>query len=315
MTIKVQGLAVLLAAGVWSGCAATVPDALAQARVAYTRASTGLPSALAPTEVYDAKKVLDRANQEFDEHGDTVRVHDYAYIAFRKVELAEVKARTEQDRQNVAAAVAAGAVVRDEQAKRTLAELTAAREQIKDDARDHRAEVTQLQAENAAQSKELWNGAERLDTERQARLGAERKLEGAMRDLSSIAAVKEDARGVVITLSGSILFVSGKYALLETAQTKLDQVATAIMAQSSEKRMVVEGHTDSQGSDAVNEPLSLNRANAVRAYLIGRGVASERISAVGMGSTKPLANNNTAENRANNRRVEIVIETPVASGG
>jgi len=313
MTIKMQGLAALVAAGVWSGCATTVPDGLVQARVAYQRASVGLPSTLSPTEVYDAKKVLDRANQEFDEHGDTVRVRDYAYIAFRKVELAEAKARTEQDRQAVTAAVAAGVVVKDEQARRALAELTSAREQLKDAEREHRAQVSELQAENAAQSKELWNGAERLDTERQSRLSAERRLEGAMRDLSAVAAVKEDARGVVITLSGSILFVSGRHELLETAQVKLDQVATALMAQSRDKRIVVEGHTDSQGTDAMNEPLSLSRANAVRDYLIRRGVAAERISAVGMGATRPLADNTTSENRANNRRVEIVIGTPVAS--
>ena len=71
---------------------------------------------------------------------------------------------------------------------------------------------------------------------------------------------------------------------------------------------MVEGHTDSQGSDAVNQPLSLNRASAVRDYLVSRGVPQEKISAVGLGASRPLVDNNTAENRANNRRVEIVIQ-------
>jgi outer membrane protein OmpA-like peptidoglycan-associated protein len=111
----------------------------------------------------------------------------------------------------------------------------------------------------------------------------------------------------VITLSGSILFASNRYALLNTAKTKLDQVAEALKAQNADKRMVVEGHTDSQGSDRINQPLSLNRANAVRDYLVTRGVDSDKITAVGMGSSRPLVDNRNAENRANNRRVEIVI--------
>ena len=128
-----------------------------------------------------------------------------------------------------------------------------------------------------------------------------------MKDLAAIAAVKEEARGMVITLSGSVLFASGKFALLNTAMTKLDQVAEALKAQDADKRMVVEGHTDSQGSDKVNQPLSLNRGNAVRDYLVTRGVATEKITAVGMGSTRPILDNKSAENRANNRRVEIII--------
>ncbi len=128
-----------------------------------------------------------------------------------------------------------------------------------------------------------------------------------MKDLAAVAAVKEEARGMVITLSGSVLFASGKFALLNTAMTKLDQVAEALKAQDADKRMVVEGHTDSQGSDRVNQPLSLNRGNAVRDYLVSRGVASEKITAVGLGSTRPIVDNKSAENRANNRRVEIIV--------
>ena len=135
-----------------------------------------------------------------------------------------------------------------------------------------------------------------------------------MKDLAAVAAVKEEARGMVITLSGSVLFASGKFALLNTAMTKLDQVAEALKAQDADKRMVVEGHTDSQGSDKVNQPLSLNRGNAVRDYLVTRGVASEKITAVGLGSSRPIVDNKSAENRANNRRVEIIVSpAPVSA--
>jgi ribosomal protein S18 acetylase RimI-like enzyme len=85
-------------------------------------------------------------------------------------------------------------------------------------------------------------------------------------------------------------------------------VAEALKQQDPSKRMVVEGHTDSQGSPATNQPLSLNRAAAVRDYLVTRGVASDKITAVGMAATRPIVDNNTAENRANNRRVEIVVQ-------
>ncbi len=240
---------------------------------------------------------------------------DYAYIAQRKVDLTNVKARTEQDRQKIAEAVRAGVVVRDSQVKATQAALVTTRNQMNDERRDNAAATNDLRAINAAQSKDLKTTVSQLEVEKQGRMTAEAKLAGAMKDLKDIAAVKEETRGVVITLSGSVLFASGKYELLNTAMTKLDQVAEALKAQDADKRMVVEGHTDSQGSERTNQPLSLNRATAVRNYLVTRGVASEKITAVGMSSSRPVADNKTAENRANNRRVEIVIGAPGPSAG
>jgi outer membrane protein OmpA-like peptidoglycan-associated protein len=299
----------LALAGLMSACATTAPAQLVDARAAYTSSSSGLAAKLSPTELYDAKKVLDKANLEFDEHGDTEECRDLAYIATRKFGLAEVKARTELDRQKIAEAVKAGVIVRDVQVKDTQVALASTREQLKQERQDNNAATNELRAANKAQGQELDKTAAQLDTEKQARASAEGKLAGAMKDLAAIAAVKEEARGVVITLSGSVLFASGKFALLNTAMTKLDQVAEALKAQDADKRMLVEGHTDSQGSDKVNQPLSLNRGNAVRDYLVTRGVASEKITAVGMGSTRPILDNKSAENRANNRRVEIVIST------
>jgi len=297
----------LALAGFMAACATTAPSQLVDARAAYTASSNGLAAKLSPTELYDAKKVLDKANLEFDQHGDTEDCRDLAYIAHRKMGLAEVKARTELDRQTIAEAVKAGVVVRDGQVKDAQVALASTREQLKQERQDNSASTNELRAANKAQGQELDKTAAQLDTEKQARLSAEGKLAGAMKDLAAIAAVKEEARGMVITLSGSVLFASGKFALLNTAMTKLDQVAEALKAQDADKRMVVEGHTDSQGSDKVNQPLSQNRGNAVRDYLVTRGVAAEKITAVGLGSTRPLVDNKSAENRANNRRVEIVI--------
>jgi outer membrane protein OmpA-like peptidoglycan-associated protein len=294
----------------WMGACATAmpPTQLVEARDAYAVSSNGgLAAKLSPTELYDAKVALDTANREFQDNGDTLACRDYAYIAQRKLELVDVKARTELDRQRIAEAVRAGVVVRDTQVKNGQAALASTREQLKDERRDNTTTTNELRAANTAQSTELQKTAAELEVEKQARISAENKLAGAMKDLAAIAAVKEEARGVVITLSGSVLFASGKYALLNTAMTKLDQVAEALKAQDPDKRMVVEGHTDSQGSDSINQPLSLNRATAVRDYLVGRGVDASKISSVGMSSSRPITDNKTPENRANNRRVEIII--------
>ena len=77
------------------------------------------------------------------------------------------------------------------------------------------------------------------------------------------------------------------------------------------KPIVVEGYTDSVGSDATNQKLSKDRAESVRAYLVSKGVPSEKITSVGKGEANPVASNDTPEGRANNRRVEIVV----AGGG
>ena len=291
------------------GCATTAvaPTQLVSARNAYAVSSQGPAAKLSPTELYDAKNALDQADKEFRDHGDTLECRDYAYIAERKIALTEVKARTEQDRQKIAAAVRAGVVMRDNQMKSTKSALASTREQLKEERQDNSNTTKELRAANSAQSTELQKSAAQLETEKAARLAAEGRLAGAMKDLAAIAAVKEEARGMVITLSGSVLFASGKYALLNTAMTKLDQVAEALKAQDGDKRMVVEGHTDSQGSDRTNQPLSLNRATAVRDYLVSRGVETDKISAVGMSSSRPITDNKTPENRANNRRVEIII--------
>jgi outer membrane protein OmpA-like peptidoglycan-associated protein len=298
MNIKNTSLFATVAfAGLIGACAHTASPQLIEARNAYTASNNGLAGKLAPTELYDAWTVLSKANKEFDEHGDTTMCRDYTYIAQRKLQLADVKARTEQDRLKIAEAVKAGVVVRDTQVKNTKAALSSAREQLKEERRDSNAKTAEIE-----------KTAEQLAVEKQARESAEAKLAGAMKDLATIAAVKEESRGLVITLSGSILFASNKFALLNTAMTKLDQVAEALKAQDSDRRMVVEGHTDSQGSDRINQPLSLNRAGAVRDYLVSRGVDNDKITAVGMGSSHPIVDNKNAENRANNRRVEIIIQ-------
>ncbi|RLB63923.1 MAG: hypothetical protein DRI90_05765 [Deltaproteobacteria bacterium] len=127
-----------------------------------------------------------------------------------------------------------------------------------------------------------------------------------MASLAEIAKVKEEKRGVVITMSGAVLFATGKHKLLPIATSKLADVAKALKDQGF-KKIVVEGHTDSRGAPAENEALSLRRAQEVRTTLIAEGIPASKIQAVGHGSRRPITENDTAEGRANNRRVEIVV--------
>jgi outer membrane protein OmpA-like peptidoglycan-associated protein len=95
---------------------------------------------------------------------------------------------------------------------------------------------------------------------------------------------------------------------LPGARKRLDEVASVLVAQ--EQIAVVEGHTDAKGSPWKNVDLSRRRAEAVRRYLVSRGCATDRLVARGMGPDRPVADNATVEGRANNRRIEIVINRP-----
>ena len=136
---------------------------------------------------------------------------------------------------------------------------------------------------------------------------SEKRTAAALAELAKLAAVKEEERGLVITLSGSVLFRSAESTLLSSAQVKLDQVANALLAVRA-RNLIVEGHTDSQGSASYNQGLSQRRADAVRDYLVQRGYPADRIQARGKGKGSPIADNASPEGRANNRRVEIIIE-------
>jgi len=120
-------------------------------------------------------------------------------------------------------------------------------------------------------------------------------------------AVRDEPRGTVITLPGNVLFQSGKDNLLPAAQQKLDAVALALKDQ-EEHKMVVEGHTDSQGSESSNIDLSQRRAQTVRDYLVSRGVPNDKITAIGIGQGRPVASNSSPDGRAANRRVEIIVQ-------
>ena len=112
---------------------------------------------------------------------------------------------------------------------------------------------------------------------------------------------------LVVTMSESIIFDLNSAALKPQSMQTLDQIAT-VMKNNPESDILVKGHTDSTGAEKYNQDLSERRANAVRNYLIAKGVAPARITALGFGMTMPIAPNDTPAGREKNRRVEIEIK-------
>jgi outer membrane protein OmpA-like peptidoglycan-associated protein len=264
-------------------CGTTLPPAeLVEARTAYDAASKGPAAQLAPAQLDTAKQALGKAEKSFEEEGDDPVTKDLAYIADRRAKVAVAEAGREEAERT-----------------RTKADKDFRENQLDAlDATKSQAEKTAMQLENEKRA--------RAEAEK-GKAEAEKKLSIAMASLTEIAKVKEETRGVVITLSGSVLFATGKSTLLPIAQQKLTDVAKALKDQGF-KSLLVEGHTDAQGSADKNMVLSQQRADAVRMDLISNGIPSDKIRAMGIGSTRPVADNSTSEGRANNRRVEIIVE-------
>jgi outer membrane protein OmpA-like peptidoglycan-associated protein len=262
---------VIACAGLLAGCAASVPPTeLLNARQAYQHASAGQAAQVVPAELHKAQEALAIAEKSFLDDPKSFRTRDLAYVADRKAKMAEALATTAVE--NAATA----------KAKKDL---------------------------EATQAEIVKNTSAQLAIEQKARLEAEVVAAAALADLAKLAAVKEEARGLVITLSGSVIFASGKSALLPAAQNQLNQVYDALVA-TKERKIIVEGHTDSQGSSSSNLVLSQQRADAVRSFIISRGYPADLIQARGIGEDRPVADNATAEGRANNRRVEIIVDRP-----
>jgi outer membrane protein OmpA-like peptidoglycan-associated protein len=259
------------------GCASSqAPKELLDARAAYTRAENGYAKDLSPASLHEAKVSLDSAERSFQDDGPSDATRDNAYVAARKAELAESDGSTLHYQRELQSAKEQQGQNQAKMAQRTQAELSSTREQ--------------------------------LAQEKSAREAAEQRAKDALEKLTAANAnVKHEERGTVITLSGNVLFTSGKSVLLPGAQSGLNQVSDALKSQVDAK-IVIEGHTDSTGSMETNLALSKARAEAVQSYLASRGVPGDRMSAIGIGPSRPVADNQSAEGRANNRRVEIIVQ-------
>ncbi len=129
---------------------------------------------------------------------------------------------------------------------------------------------------------------------------------------SEAAAVRREGNLLAIVLKGDVSFDTNSAEIRPGLYSEIDRIAN-IMAQYPQTSVIVEGHTDSRGKDAYNMELSRKRADAVRELLVRRGVNSALIQTAAYGETMPVADNNTAEGRQKNRRVEIKIQ-PTSAG-
>ena len=268
---KAARLSLALAALLAASSCATAPPSqeLISARRTYEEASKSQAKELVPDQLLGARQALEAAEAEYDEDENSTRARTLAYIAQRKALIAMAGAG-----------------------------IMAAKKLYEEADREYR-DLLEMVAKTTRGE---------LSKERAARKDVEAKLSAAMKSLEEIGKVKEDARGTVITLSGQVLFKTNAATLLPIAEQQLRKVAEALNEYDEARKIVIAGHTDSRGSGSSNRRLSLARAESVRAFLVNSGVSPDRVSASGRGEDEPIADNRTAEGRANNRRVEIIVE-------
>jgi outer membrane protein OmpA-like peptidoglycan-associated protein len=218
----------------------------------------------------------------------------------------------ESDARMAAAAVDADRMKMENQARVALATADADRLRLENEARAAAAasEADRLKRENEAQ-----RAANQANLDRAAKEKAQAELEKAelraqlLRQFNAVLQTRDTARGLIVNMS-DVLFDSGKYSLRPLAREKLAKVA-GIVSGHPGLRLDVEGHTDSVGGDEYNQRLSEQRGAAVRDYLTQQGMSSNSVTAKGLGKTQPVASNETANGRQQNRRVELVISGEV----
>lgn len=250
------------------------------------------------------------------EREETARIENERQERLRRLEEARQQAeratadaertRLEAER---ARAEAERAKAEAERAERSAADERARREQAarESEAIRAKAESERRAAEEATRRAESERAAARADAE-QAKRERDAALQRLYVSLSEILDTKRETRGFIVNI-GDVLFDTGRATLKPGAREKLSRLAGILVAYPGTLSLEIEGHTDSVGSDELNNRLSQSRAESVRDYLTTAGVKPERIKAVrGFGKTKPVTTNDTAAGRQMNRRVEVVID-------
>ena len=264
-----------------------------------------------------------------------------AEIAIRDAEIARLhsEARTEAEqraadavamaqeererRQDAAARARREAEARESAEQRALeaeqirmeAENRAAEERMRreeEEARraDEEARRTEeaLRAEEARRAQEERQRAAEAAEIARLREEQERTREELRATLSRLAEVRQEARGLVLTLPGSVYFEVNKSIVQPAMRSRLTEIARALSDAGEDAHFLIEGHTDADGSNEYNLELSRLRAEAVRSVLVAGGVPPDQIETQGYGETRPIASNNSSNGKAQNRRVEIVLQ-------
>ena len=321
------------------GIDSKTPLELFEARNAVRIAHNSNADKYAPSALASAEKSLQQAENAYRSKQksqvatfarDASQTAEDARVMSLKKQEEERLAREASDREAQAKAQAQAEAMRRQQAEQDRAEAERMRkeaeeaaqqaEQAKAEAEAARQAALQQQqqaeaARQAAVAQQQQLAAE-ADKARAAAAEADRLRQQAEKDkadlrakllqqLNAVLETHDTARGLIANM-GDVLFESGKYELKPEARERLAKVSGILLAYSSLK-VAIEGHTDSTGSDELNQRLSEQRAEAVRDYFVSQGVAADGITARGFGKMQPIASNDTAEGRQHNRRVELVL--------
>ncbi|MDP1927443.1 MAG: OmpA family protein [Thiobacillus sp.] len=282
----------LIGVAVMTGCS-TMPQSttLDSARVDYSNAQANPQVVtLAPLQLKDAGEALDRANAAQTSREDAKVVDSLAYVAKQKIALTQETAQ----RKN---------------AELTVSNATAERNKLQLQARTNEADQAHQQAAMVELSLE-----QKTAEANQARQQAADAQASAAQDQASLAAMqaqmdelnaKKTPRGMVITL-GDVLFDTNQ-AQLKSGGARNVQKLAEFLKRYPQRKVLVEGFTDSVGSNSTNQVLSEQRANAVGVALSDMGVSRDRVSTKGYGEAYAVAGNDTASGRQLNRRVEIML--------
>ncbi|HEY6484655.1 MAG TPA: OmpA family protein [Steroidobacteraceae bacterium] len=287
----VGALAVLVAA-----CASAPPrsEQLEQARAAVeTLSQDPLAQQAAQDDLHSARNSLQQAQTALQQKQPPAIVDHFAYLAQRQAEAGEARCAEARARAEVA---------RSQQE----------RDQILLDARTREARNAQMQSQTLQQQaanarEQAANAREQAANAQNAAQATQAQLDAAQQQLAELKA-KETQRGLVVTL-GDVLFDTGQATLKPGADLQLSRLATYLNSNPHTK-ILIEGHTDSRGSDDYNQALSDRRAEAVKSALVSRGVSADQVEAAGRGKAYPVATNDTPAGRQQNRRVEIIFSDP-----
>jgi outer membrane protein OmpA-like peptidoglycan-associated protein len=309
MSIQITGrfnktlITLAVAAALVAGCASvpTKPAGAAEVRNKLTAIQSNPDLANRASLAMKEADSAVRAAEAPQENGPVAQ--HLVFIADRKVETARALAET--------------ALAEDQRTG-----LAQQRETARLDSRTHEADLAKVQAAVArADSAEQKLAADRSRTDADAARLAAANAQQQSADLQDKSAelqrqidemhAKVTDRGVVLTL-GDVLFTSGQASLAPAATGNLNKLVS-FLNNYPDHTVMVEGHTDSVGTEDYNQGLSQRRAESVKSYLVGQGIGSARLTALGKGKSQPVAANDSAGGRQQNRRVEVVINTPAAA--
>jgi outer membrane protein OmpA-like peptidoglycan-associated protein len=288
-----------------------VPLDMYEARNAVDIAKSRGADKYAPEIVSKAAGSLQIAENSLAKKDDKKVIISNARQTTQFAEDARLLTEQNKEKERIANEQAAAAAEAKAQAEAKAAADAAAAKQRADEEAARQAELAaakqaQLKAEaDAAQAQANASQAEAQRT-RTAALALRAQL---LEQFNRVLATRDTPRGLVVNM-GDVLFATGKYDLRQEAQIALAKLSGIILSHPG-LNLNVEGHTDSVGSDEFNQKLSNQRADAVREYLISQGLAGNTVSATGLGKSDPVASNDTAAGRQQNRRVEIIVSGEV----